>query len=520
MAGVLSSTSFDLSLPFRSNNGEEHSVDPSVVGLLGKTGILRDSDGIPCYDPNPKSMHPYKARGLGLDHGELHKLFFYDPVVFGVFSLMMVEVLRAEWFITTHRDETDLEKQKRELLESMFGINGRKGIMGGGLRRLIFHLFWAQLYGFSITEQSFDYVDIDGKRRFVATDCRYRAPWSVYRWLYKGDDLIGFTQLVQPDSDEMEVNSTFANFMKISSTPSGMIERVIPIDKCLLRSNKAVDGNPEGISDFRTAYIYVKAKLDQVSRDQIAEERLSNGIVMVNELGDERGPYKTVSESDRDAVRDMLNALALGKTNRIAVPYGLEIKLDWPTYDRPDKTERLKWLDHQIMIGSTASVLGLDATRAASRGLSDSLATLAFHAIESIADDIASIINGVPGRPYTGLVQKVLDLNFPGDTESRPIMLEHIGISHQDAEKLINTLAKASQMLIYAPDEHDEFRIRRAARFGNSDLDSIKKQREKIVQQSGQLVSQGDQAKIRQPSNPRSKPSNGNGETNKEAKDG
>jgi hypothetical protein len=171
------------------------------------------------------------------------------------------------------------------------------------------------------------------------------------------------------------------------------------------------------------------------------------------------------------------------------------------------------------MLGSTSSVLGLDATRAASRGLSDGLAMLAFHAIEGAADDIADVINGVPGRPWTGIVNKVERLNWPGDIKSRPTRVEHFGISYQDAEKLANTLSKASQMLLFAPDEYDENKFRATTRIGTSDLESIREARAKIQQQSGQLSSQGPQARIAQPNQPKARPTDGNGDPVRKEKD-
>lgn len=455
-------------------------------------------------------MSPYKARGLCLDHGELHRIFFYDSVVFGVFTLMLNEVMRANWTITDHRNKTPEEEEQYKVFQFLFGLNGYIGILGGGLRRLVFSLFWANLYGFSVDELIWDYVDIDGKQYLLPVDARWRAPWSVYRWLYKGDDLIGFTQLVHDSPDVKPTNGVRGNMMYLGSTPQGFTEKIIPIDKCLIRVNRGVDGNPEGISDFRTSYIYVKAKLEQIQRDQIADDRLANGIVMIEELGDERGPYRTITQRDRDAVKSALDALAKGYTNRLISPFGLKLTLLWPTYDKPDNTEKLKYLDHQIMLGATASVLGLDATRAASRGLSDGLAAMAFHSMEASADDIAAVINGIPGRPWTGLVEKIRALNWGSKSKARPIQVEHYGISYQDIEKMINAEAKASQMLLYTPDAKDEMNFRKTARLMSSDEKSIEKAREKVQQQSGQLSSQGPQQKIVQPSQPRSKPSDGN----------
>lgn len=507
------STSFEAGRDYPFAERSEEEIPKHLAKQLGTSGVLRDNDGIPIYDPNP-GMSPLIARGLGVDCGELHRVFFYDPVVSGVFTLMLVEVLRAFWGITDHRKPTELEKEKKKVFEFLFGLAGKPGIMGGGIRRLIFHLFWANLYGFSLNELVWDYVKIDGKKYILPVDSRWRAPWSVYRWLYSGEDLVGFTQLQQVPSG-VSVNNVRRGYI-FGATPGGFVEKVIPIDKCLLRSNRGVDGNPEGISDFRTAYIYVKAKLEQVQRDQIADDRLANGIVMVKELGDDRGPYRQIGARDRAAVKTCLDFLAKGQTNRIIVPYGLDIELQWPTYDRPDRTDRLKWLDHQIMLGSTSSVLGLDATRAASRGLSDGLAMLAFHAIEAAADDIADVINGVPGRPWTGIVNKVEMLNWPGDTKSRPTRLEHFGISYQDAEKMVNTFSKASQMLLMTPDEYDENKFRATSRIGTSDVESIRDARAKVQQQSGQLSSQGEQARIAQPNQPRSKPTDGNGDSIKD----
>ena len=491
-------------------------IEPKKAHQLGQSGIIRGADGLPYYDPNQKAMHPFLARGLGLNHGDLHRIFFYDPVVSGVFTLMMVEILRAHWSATFHRNETNEERTKRRLLEVVLGLktpDGSQewGIMAGGLRRLIFHLFWANLYGFSLCELSWDYVTIDGKRFLVPVGCEFRAPWSINRWVYQRGRLVGCTQLVT-NHDYSGNNPYTINF---KNTPAGFSERYIPLDKCLLRSNRGVDGNPEGISDFRTSYIYVKAKIEQVIRDQIAEERLSNGIVLIKEGGNEYGPYRHIGQEDRDSLKALLQLFAAGKTNRIAVPFGIDFEIMWPTYDRPQSTDRLQYLDKQIMLGSTSSLLGLDATRAASRGLQDSLATIAFHSIENNADDIASVANGVPGQMWTGLVKKLFAVNgLLG--KGRPVRVEHFGISHQSARELVETLARGNQMLVVATDAHDEVKYREAARLGSSDVKSIEKQRDKIVQQNGQLMSQGEQQKTRQPNQSKNKQQDGNNDSAKE----
>ena len=480
------------SLPRRDE--KYNPLDKKKMDMLGRSGVIREENGLPIYDPNQSQMSPYRARGLGVDHGELHRILFYDPVVQGVFTLMMIEVMRAYWYVTYNRDETDEEKEQRELLEWTFGLSGKTAIMSGGLRRLVFHLLWAKMYGFSILELSWDFVEVDGKERFLPTAAKWRAPWSVYRWIYEGDELIGFTQLVQGD--------VYAGKYPVSVTASGQSEIFIPIDKCLLFSNKAVDGNPEGISEFRTAFPYVKAKLEQFARDEMAEDRLANGLIEIRETGDERGPFRQLSLKDKTDVKTCLNAIANGTSNRIIIPFGIDIVYKWPTYDRPKSTEKLKLIDRQIMLSATSSILDLDSS-GGGKGQSESLSQLTFHSMEHGADDIVNVINGNLNMIGDGLVKKILGYNFGEQRKGRSVQVHHFGISHQDSTKMVDAMSKASMMMLMSPDAVDEYQFRMASRLGHSDLESIKKERkkaeEKNASKNGHRTDLGDQKGPRMP---------------------
>ena len=471
--------SFNLAaIPLRVSAPKEP-LPTKAVRELGRTGVLRSSDGIPLFEPNP-DMHPFLARGIVTDHGEYHRMWTYDGIVSGVYTVIRTEILRGDWHFNIHDKPTGEEEKALKILEWVFGMDDKGGTIQGGLRGIIKHACLMLIYGFSLLETVWGDKVLNGATYRVPIRAKWRAPWSLYRWIYNRDDLIAVTQSVQ---------STFDNRFSLGKD-SGRSEVVIPLDKCLLFQHMATDGNPEGRSLFRSCYLYYRAKLDTLRRDQAAQDRLFEGIFIVKEMGDKDGPFKSISKLDATRIKDMLVALREGRTNRIVVPYGVELVIDWPTFDMPSRLEEYKYFDHQIMTCAAATILGLDASAAASRGLSDGLGAIAYHVIQGFADDMLDVLNG-DGNIYTGLIKRIVDVNIPNFKGRYPRLLAD-GIEFQDLEKLTKTLREAVQFLLVTPDEQDEQDYRRMLGLRVHSLEKIKTARDKVASRHGQSQ-QGDQ---------------------------
>lgn len=336
--------------------------------------------------------------------------------------------------------------------------------------------------------------------------CSWIAPWSVERWIWEDGEPIAIVQFT-PEAKQTGAGAHLGagkdraiGGIKLPvpgskdtvATELGILGSdrvVVPLRKCLLFQNQAVDGNPEGLSAFRSAYPWVCAKLDTLARDQMAADRLVDGLMVVKETGTEYGPHRSITAEDGAMMRKMLDALRDGLSNRVVVPFGFEFEDKWPGYDIPDHVELYKYYDHQILLSVMSTILGLDATGAASRGLSDGLSAIAYHMIEHLADQMAEVING-DGREYTGLSERIVRANMP-DFEGRIPKLKFSNIRYQDMEKLIDLLSKAAQFLLYTPGPEDERRFRQIARLPVISEDEIAALRQASIARNGQSQQSG-----------------------------
>jgi len=332
---------------------------------LGASGVLRDSHGLPIYDPSP-DMRPIEARGLYANYGVLHEMLYGDGAIAGTFALIAREITRAHYRVWSPVDATSDEKMAAELVSKYFGLDDSQSWLDGGIRRLLFQSCFSFAYGFSLFETTWSTKRWKGRQVVVPSSVQWRAPWSVERWLWQKNRLVGCTQVLEAEHDMFGFSSGFR-------VPAG--KRVnIPANKLLLFTHAGVDGNPEGVSMYRPAFAYWKAKKATIIRHQLASERLFGGVSILEELADENGvPLAAMSEEDRDAYESLFEKLVQGEIAWLSQPVGGKIRQEYPSFNIPSPVEDLRYYDHQILLNSLAGLLGLDASSAASRALSDGL---------------------------------------------------------------------------------------------------------------------------------------------------
>jgi len=609
----------------------EQRISRSSLTRLSDSGVIRDSLGLPMIDPN-EEMRPYIARGYGFDHGELHRVLYYDPVVMGAFTFIAMEAIRAVYDLEELEDMTEEEEQLVGLLRHAYGLSGYTSTIKGGMEDLVFHAIHKVIYGFSLVESVFGVVshwdmdppepkpmpedplervvpasnipdgavvvndgsggaeggkpegddgdferrtsDVemsDGTRKnppksiasaeaeaaaggkkpavgvaappamvkvrlkekprpkpkktypaLLPTGAYWIAPWSVSRWVWLDGEPVGIlqyhplrsndgsTNLDGAGTDSGESGATkpgtkhgIPGAKSSSAVGGGDLElngdyTYIPLSKCLLFQHLAVDGNPEG-RGMRAPYPWIVAKLDTLARDQAAMDMGYNGIVTVKETGDNGVPHRTLSAEDGIQMGRALDAYQERRTNRIVVPYGLEVETEWPGFDVPDHVELYKYFDHQILISVMSGLLGLDASAAVSKGLSEGLAAIAYHMIESIVDEICRVIDG-NGRAYTGLSRRIAEANIPGYSGRIP-KYRASSIRYQDLDLMTKIMSRAAQFLLYTPGVEDEVEFRRAGRLRNISVEQIKRLREQVAARNGQSI-QSSQSLQNQPVKP------------------
>jgi hypothetical protein len=348
-------------------------------------------------------------------------------------------------------------------------------------------------YGFSDAEYAMNWIDDlewgeIGKeksgRHIVPTEFQWIAPWSIKGDVIENDEPVAIWQRTINAEDQLPEGYTL-------SAAWAETDQLIPYTKILHFTHRFINGNMRGRSMSRPAKVWVDCKLGTVKRDQFAQDTLFGGIITVKETGDDKGRYRTISKVDSYRLRETLNAFTKRLTNRIGIPFGIDVKVDFPNFDAPNHIEELKYYDHQILVACLCSLLGMDSTNA-NRSLSDGITAIAYHLIERFADEIAAVING-NGYSWTGIVQKTIRSNFP-NYKGRFPKLRAVGISMQDVEKETKTNAHATQFTLLTPDAKDEMRDRKRRRMRQSSEEQINKNRKEVATRN-QQSKQGDQIK-------------------------
>lgn len=424
-------------------------IDASTARLLDSLGGR--GGGLPRIEDNPQ-LHPYQARGLGDDHGVYHEMSRGDGAVAGTLAIIYREIRRAHYRVVVPDDATDDERAAGELVERALGLgrwDSTGGWLRGGFRGLLAHGLLATVYGFSPCELSWDTRPWQGRSVLVPTRADWRAPWSVERWIWRGDDLVAMTQRVQDRN-----RPRFALGQRVE----------IPVDRLLLFVHQYVDGNPEGTSMLRPAWLPWRAKKDTILRRQVAEDKLFGGVAILKQGGTpEMGPYPWCSDVDDEGFGEVFGLWRDDALDWLQLPYGYEVDLAHPEFQIPDRTAELRWYDHQIFITGLAALLGLDAAGAASRGLSDSMAAILYNALHSHAIDLCDTINGIEGHAWTGLVRGICQANFAVTETFRPPRVMPAGIQHQDLGAYVDAISKAYQFRMATPSIEDQLEFRRMA---------------------------------------------------------
>lgn len=459
--------------------------------LRSREGIIRDGRGLPLIDPNP-DMTPIKAWGWLFDHGVLHRLS-YDNIINAVYEFFLCEILRAYWEFEEWDDATEEETEVRHFMNRVFGFDDRESPIRGGFSGLIEAASLMFHYGFSDVERAFDWIDDFtygeiGKektgRHIVPTKIQWIAPWSIKGDVIEDDEPVAIWQKT--------INNETQEPDGITSAPTWETgDQIIPYTNILHFAHRFVNGNMRGWAMSRPAKVWVDCKLGTVKRDNAAQDRLFGGIITVKETGDDKGRYRTISKVDSFRLRDTITAFSRGLTNRIGVPFGIEVKVEFPNFDAPNHINELKFYDHQILVACLCSLLGMDSANA-NRSLSDGITAIAYHLIERFADEIAAVING-NGYPWTGLVQQTIRANF-ANFKGRFPRLRAVGISMQDIEKETKTNAHATQFTLLTPDAKDEMRDRKRRRMRQGSEEQINKNRKEVATRN-QQSKQGDQIK-------------------------
>lgn len=488
-------------IPRRSElTSEQQRIAPRTLAWLGSSGVIRDSYGVPQYDV-AEEMAPIYARGLNYDHGVYHEMSRSDAAIAGSMQALRKTIGRATYTVARNPDETAEEREARELVCAFCGVStdlGRPpanwaGALVGGLTRHLYQAASAKVYGFAAFEVDSDAVTWRGRTVLVPSRVRWIAPWSVLRWLWAGDELVGLTQIVRR-------GSSLSRSWPLSYQ-YGQVEYVdIPASRLLLYVNQYADGNPEGTSDLRSLWVPWKAKKETIIRHESGEEALFKGYAFIEPTdaaapGQPRaasaGNTQSANAKALDELEDDVDALIEGELKRLTITAPYKVRVEHPEFEIKPPTQMLDWYNQQIFLGLSAIIYGLPSSHAGSAAMSSEASSLLVSTLEQSADDLLDTFNGAAGVPASGLIERLLAWNFPAGAVARKPKLSVLGFS--DATRLAAVLRELGQFRWVTPTAADEQVLRHRSKMPVPTLEAITEARAAAAGESTQASQKGTQ---------------------------
>lgn len=447
----------DVAPPFPERNYTlfEQRVPRTSRRQVGRAGIDRDGAGLPCVEQN-EELHPYKARGILPKLGVYQEMLRGDGTVGSMFGMISRTISKARWRVKRHPEPTEQEQEVARFVERFLGLDGTRGWLIGGLPHHLRHACLSFAYGFSPFEVTWQEQTWGGRTVLVPGGVHWRAPWSVWGWLWNRDTLAGLVQALPHDETTTPRISTLLDDYTVRDLLMGREAHLlgretvtIPSYRLLLYSY-AVDGqteaNPEGLPFCRASWVWWRVKKDVLLRYMVAHEAMAEGFTQLKEQTTSDGRRApAASESDLDALIEMLGLTGDQLLNWIYSPAGWEIIKSYPGHDIPSPVELLDYCDHQMRLSLGAQLLGLGAK--SGDGLSETFGQLLHNALDALAHQLAEDLNGRYGIEHSGLISRLVLANFELEDGFRWPTLEPVGIRHQDVKSLVDAITKSLQFL-------------------------------------------------------------------------
>lgn len=182
----------------------------------------------------------------------------------------------------------------------------------------------------------------------------------------------------------------------------------LPADKCLLATWNRSGQNYQGVSAFRAGWYLGKIRAELLKIVAIGHSRESLGIPVIESEKD-----VSLSDAQREKLQTVIENIIYQENAAIQLPAG--VKLNWIFSSGADKSHVMDtWNRLGVALLELVQVqqlaLGTGETGSRSVGEVHDATKNAF--VSGIRAWIESVFNGVGAQPYTGLVRKIIDLNF------------------------------------------------------------------------------------------------------------
>lgn len=421
--------------------------EPISREASGWGGLPKGPRGIGSQESNPE-LRPYLARGFESDPGVYDEMLRTDGTVAGTLAMVAREISRARWAVETPERPTAKEREAAEMVERYLGLDGRQPWIYGGLPYHLRLACRALAYGFAPFEVAWSPRMWTRVQVMVPDRVRWRAPQSVWGWMWDGDDLAGMVQALPPDRVAL-------GGVELSGGLSALLGQrrtvAIPAQRLLVYSYDETEGAPEGVSIYRPAWVWWRAKRDLLGRHMSAIEQPP--VMLEQILGADGRIVPDVSQEDVETFDAAYADLASGRASWLEIPAGWRLSQMTMGEVASNPEALLAYCDSQIRTVFLAQILGGTSAQ-------PNTTQLLYSSIDGIASWIGEVLMGQPGRAHTGILRAMIDANIPHDGSLRYPRLVARGLEHQDTKAWVDATTKALQFgaMWYTAGVEDEMR--------------------------------------------------------------
>lgn len=293
-------------------------------------------------------------------------------------------------------------------------------------------------YGFSLHEEVYGVRPderVPGGQAVYLRKLAQRLPSSVKSdgWLERNGELYAIKQAGYRDGRYVEVE--------------------LPAEKVLLATWNRTGSNFAGFSAFRPIWYLATIRAELLRIIAIGHQREALGVPVAMP-----GEHSSLDDGQLDELQDILENLVAHENAAIVLPKGVDI--EWVHSAGANKSHVLEtWKGLGLAILETVQAqqtyLGTDGTGSRAVGEVHDATKNAF--VEGVRAWLESVLNGVGAQPYTGIVRKLVDLNF-GPQRRYPtlrLVSKKAQLGASEFASAFKTLSDAKAITVTGDDEND-----------------------------------------------------------------
>jgi hypothetical protein len=242
----------------------------------------------------------------------------------------------------------------------------------------------------------------------------------------------------------------------------------LPADKVLLATWNRSGNNYQGFSAFRPIWYLAQVRAELLRIMAIGSQRESLGVPVATMEKD-----VALSVEQRNALQELLENVVYHENAGFQLPPG--VNLEWffsPSSNKSHLLEMWKQLGIAILELVQVQQIALGTGDTGSRAVGEVHDDTKNSFIRGLCAWIESVVNGVGEQPYTGLIKKIVDLNF-GPQKVYPELKFVVQQSELDSMSFANAIKTLVDAGAINLTEKDENKIRE--RIGLSPIDSLER---------------------------------------------